>query len=720
MALVALASCGEGLGDGGPEPVEVPVGLSLHCGRALDGGSLATDGIWREATLAKNECLLYRFATIADAQYTVQVLIEEQGNVDFIVSSVASFTDLVTAAMTFGDSPEGASFRAEATGPYHVAIVGQAETSAFTTRVVENVASPAGLDDCDATLDGGALGVDGPALSDLLFPGTCILYTFEGTADSIYRLGLTATNGTRPKGLHLARDRDFTDVVKSATFLGPETVLYPVLDATQTYYLIAVGQFSGFAAYDLALKRGNAPPGLTDLCFHAEAKGALAKDWTAVTGSLPERECHVFTVTGTAGLRYFVGPSYSTPDALLRIATDAAFRNLVPTVHEDVRDERAKAFVAGVTQTFHVAVLTHPPMREYTLRALESAPPPPALDFWCNRSSAKGSLVANAAATTSSVEVRECATYSLAVQAGVTYSLAAITPSSRVALFVAQDAAHTQSLGSSIMERPAQGFAFTAPATGMVHVAVAGRSPVSSFSLSATTTSSRPTGLSTQCTHAVSGGALTVGAAAKAGYAPDAHCVLYTFTGTSGTSYTLNVTRAAQHDNPDVILASNAAFTAVVDQEATTGSETIVFTASANQTFHVAVHGFQSAQFAIEVKLSPPPPVGLTGHCTSARDGGALVVGGAHVNDNAVASQCILFSFPASAGTTYTVTMYTSGGDPSLVVGSNATFTSVLTTQATPGGQTYTFQASATQSYHLAVFPANAVTTSFEIFVTSP
>src|SRR5262249_19101290 len=158
-----------------------------------------------------------------------------------------------------------------------------------------------------------------------------------------------------------------------------------------------------------------------------------------------------------------------------------------------------------------------------------------------------------------------------------------------------------------------------------------------------------------------------------------------------------------QQDQPDLVLASDAAFTSIVDEEATPGADTIVFTASATQTFQLAVYAFQGAQYAIDVKPSPAPPPGLSAHCSSARDGGVVVAGGAHVLDSGVQGQCVLFSFDAGAGTPYTVTVFTSGGDPSLVVASDASFASVLTTQATPGGQTYSFTPTGTQTFHLAV-----------------
>jgi hypothetical protein len=90
--------------------------------------------------------------------------------------------------------------------------------------------------------------------------------------------------------------------------------------------------------------------------------------------------------------------------------------------------------------------------------------------------------------------------------------------------------------------------------------------------------------------------------------------------GTSGTNYTVNVSGITEYDNPDLVVASNATFSTIVDQEATPDDDdTIVFTAAATQTFYLAIYGFQGAQYAIEVNVSPPPPSGLATRCSSAR-----------------------------------------------------------------------------------------------------
>jgi hypothetical protein len=64
--------------------------------------------------------------------------------------------------------------------------------------------------------------------------------------------------------------------------------------------------------------------------------------------------------------------------------------------------------------------------------------------------------------------------------------------------------------------------------------------------------------------------------------------------------------------------------------------------------------------------------------------------------------------------------MFTSRGNPGLIVADGADFTSMLTNQTTSGGEVYTFTAATTQDFYLAVFAETATTTDFEIFVETP
>ena len=729
LAFVIASIGGAGCGDDGSlprgnptRPIDVPVGLLVHCGQALDGGTIPLN-TFVDATVPEDVCLIHRFGATRGVQYAVQALIEANGNVDVIVSSNGDFTDLVTASNSFGDAPESATFIADATREYFIAYVGRAETSDISARVAQNIPSPTGERDCIATVDGGVFGSDGTPLSDIVFPRTCVLYTFEGSIDSIYELTATFTSDALPDALYVARDRDVTDVIDSSVFVEDTTTLYPVTDADQTFYVLIVGAFSELATYELTLSEGNAPVGLFDRCHTAVDEGAVSTDWTAVFGTLAPRTCHLYSVSSVADLLYVIGLSGvslgTQPE--LRIASDPEFRNLVTTTTELVEGVSGEAFVAESAQTFHVAVLTYAfdANIDYSLRGLESAPAPQGLSFPCNRSRPQGSLVADGASRDGVVMAEECATYTLDVQGGVLYTLSALPSDGHVFLYAAEDEEHTASLGSSTNFSGPQGLTFAAPTTGTVHVAVAGRVDGTAFSLSAATAAAPPAGVGTYCDYAVDSGTLAVGGGPIQGFAAADQCNLYAFGGSAGTSYTIRLT-GVESDNPDVALASDGAFASIIQEATTPGADTIVFTASGDQTFHLAVHGFQSAEYTIEVMVSPPPPAGLAGRCSSVLDDAGLVVGAPSVWQSAAPDQCVVYWFAATGDLSYTVTMYTSRGNPGLIVAEDSDFSSKLSTETTPGGEVYTFTAAATQAFYLAVFPETATTTDFEILVETP
>jgi hypothetical protein len=729
LACAIASTGGAGCGDGGslprdnqPDPIEVPIGLMIQCSEALDGGKIPLN-TFIDATVEEDVCLIHRFDATQGIQYSVQVLIAAGGNVDVIVASNGDFTDLVTASNFFGDNPESATFTANATQEYLIAYIGRAETSDISTRVVQNILSPMGERDCDATVDGGQLSTDGTPLSDILFPRTCVLYTFEGSIDSIYELTATFTSDALPDALRIARDRDVTDVIDSRVFVEETTTLYPVTDADQTFYVVLVGEFSELATYELALTEGNAPVGLFDRCHTAEDKGAVTTDWTSIAATVAPRTCHIYSLSAVADLLYIIGLSgvgFGTPPEL-RIARDADFRNLVTTTTELVEGISGEAFVAGSAQTFYVAVLTSAfdATIDYSLRGLESAPPPQGLSFPCNRSRAEGSLVADGSTYDGMLMAEECATFTLDVQGGMSYTISALPSAGNVFLYVAEDAEHAQSLGSSTNFSGPQGLTFTAPTTGTVHIAVAGRVDGTAFSVSAVTAAAPPPGVGAYCDYAVDNGTLTVGGGPAPGFAAADQCNLYAFSGTNGTSYTIRLTEV-DNDNPDLTLASDSAFSAILQEATTPGGDTIVFTTSGDQPFHLAVHGFQSVEYTIEVMVSPAPPAGLAGQCSSVLDEGVLVVGAASVRQSAAPDQCIVYSFAATSGLSYTVTMFTSRGNPGLIVADGPDFASIFTTETTPGGEVYPFTAAATQDFYLAVFPETVTTTDFEIFVETP
>lgn len=721
--LVAISCGGGGGADNDPVPVDVPIGLTVHCERALDGGTIPGDGTWIDGSLPAGTCLLYRFDTVEAAQYSVHVLIAAGGNVDVIVSSTGDFMDLVTASIAFGDDAEAASFVSSSGGTYHMAVIARADTPEFSARVVRNIAAPSGAEDCSNTIAGGELPIDGTGVDDHVFPGACVLYSFAGTVDSVYRLALTFGSTETAQAVIVARDRDIEDTVQSSVFLEAATTLYLTTDATQEFYVLVVGERFDLGTYRISIERGNAPIGLADSCFTAQDRGAAPAGWMEATAGLGYRECHLYTMTATADDIHFIGLrqlASSGGSVTLRLATDAAFRVPVTTGSDTIEGQSVQSFTSATTQTIHLAVLNpYDTAFDYGLRVLSSAPAPSSLDFLCNRTTPGGALTVGGGAVADMAMKGECVRYPLAVQAGVTYSLVAEPQSGSVALFVAEDPDHAQSLGSSSTIGGPQGLSFTAPATATVYVTVAGRVDDSSFRVEAVTTLTPPAPLAEHCSFAVGSGSLTVGGGAVAGFVPADHCDIYTFNGVAGTSYTVTVS-GVDFSNPDITLASDASFSGIIGEQTSTGDDAIVFNAPATRAFHLAVHGFQGFEYLITVEVSPPPPAGMARDCKSAKDGGTLTVGATSTRDSAVADQCVLYSFSGTSGTDYTITVFTSGGDPSLRVASDADFIDVLTTEARTGGETYSFTAAADQGFFLAVFPATATATDFEIFVTSP
>jgi hypothetical protein len=724
VTLCAALSCG-GSKTGGV-PVDVPVGLTVHCDSAFDGGTLPSNGTWVDGALASRECLLYRVDTMAGGRYSVQVRMMSGSNVDVIVASTDEFTDLIGGAIAPGDSPESTSFTSKSGETYHIAIVGRADHSMFSTRVMLNIPAPSGERACTATLPGGELPTDGTRIDDIVFSQTCVLYTFAGTPDSVYRLSLVL-DGARAgsvRGLVVARDREVTDRIESSSFLEVDTTVYFTTAATQTYYVLVVGEMFDTAPYHIALERGNAPIGLADRCFHAVSEGPAPAAWREVTATLPVRECHLYTLAATAGDVEFIGLRRLVATAAgeeLRVTADPTFRSVLTTSSTMIEGSSAQSFVAGATQIIYLAVLNQygDLTFDYGIRTLSSAPPPSALGVVCNRSTPGGALTVDGAAVSATAMEAECVTYSFAAQAGVIYTVTAEPDAGAVGLFASQDFDGLQPLGSSSTTLKPQGLSFTAPATGTAHVAVIGRVDGTHFRAAVVTTHTAPAALVPRCHLTIDGGTLAVGAVATAGFALSDHCNLYSFAGVAGTSYTVTLTGVDETD-PNMTLARDSNFTNIVAERTTIDDDAIVFTAAASQTFFLAVHGSQTAEYTISVAVSPPPPPGLATVCDSVRDAGALAVGGPHKFDAAVPRQCVLYTFPGTSGVRYTVTVFDLGGDPSLKVASDAAFTSVLTTQAHTGGETFSFTAAASQGFHLAVFPSGAADANFEIFVTSP
>ncbi len=720
LCLLLLCAAASGCGPtSGKQEIDVPPGLIVHCEKVFSAGTLTVDGPWVEAGLAEGECLVYDFAVVEGSDYAVQVLVAA-GNVDLIVSAGSDFLGIEGMSMGYGDADESVAFTASESKKYYAAVVSRAPESTFSIRVLKALSTGSG--ECEAVVDGGELVVDAAARSDLVFGKQCVLYTFAGTAGTVYRLTLTLQpESAAPEEMKVADDSSMQNILKWASFLGPTTRLYPVATGTQPHYVLVVGDYSDTAHYDISIEAGNAPAGLADFCFHARDRGPLTPDWVPVEGSVAVMECDIYTFDATLGSLYAVGSTIIGLNGELRLSPDADFEPRISTDTETIEGASGETFVAGATQTHYAGIVNRSDTdREYNVRLYEGLPAPEGLTYTCNRSESRGSLTADGPAVDDTVKSYLCAIYTMSTQAGVTYSVSAIPIDGAINLYVGEDPDYLTPIAESINFNGAQGLSFTATADATVYIIVAGRSPEITFTLSAVTARTAPSGLNDECQVVIEAPELSVGSPPVEGFAAADHCVLYSFSGVNGTSYTVTVAGKTEYDNPDLTIAGDPDFTTIIDKEETPDDDTIVFTAASDQLYHVAVHSFQDAEYTLSLSVSPAPPPGLTGECASVKDGGVLTVGAPSARDTAAIGQCVLFSFAGTAGTDYTVTMYAMGGDPGMKIANDADFLDLLTTQSTQGGETYNFTAAATQSFFIGVFPTDPMTTSFEIFVTSP
>ena len=518
LVFITLLSCGDGTPFGAgenpdPEPVPVPTGLIVQCDAALDGGTLAANGVSVAATLAEDSCLLYRFEALAGEQYSVQVTVAAGGNVDLSISSLGDFLDLVGASSAFGDAAESATFTADASQAYFIALRGRAPSSEITTRVVRNIPPPSNSG-CLSVVDGGLLPSDGSVHPDIVFPRSCVLYSFAGTADSVYELTLEIRDGGELDAIVVAQDASLNNEIASLSGVQSSNVLYPITSVSQTYYVLVEGDFSDATNFEISLTQGNAPIGLADRCFEALSQGNASKDWSPVQGTLNPRQCHLYSVQGLEGALYVMSVVRDEPGLapMLQIASDSDFENLLTTTNEDVEGLSGEAFVADQNQTYYVGLTTTvSEALNYTLRGLESMPAPTALDFRCNRRTPRSALVVDGSPVQDTVMGQECLAYEVSVQNGVRYALSAIPSSGGLGLFVSSDAEYEQPLGSSLNFSGPQGLAFTPTSTGIVTVFVSGNVDDTTFSLEVATLPTSPAGLSAQCADALNRGTVTVG-----------------------------------------------------------------------------------------------------------------------------------------------------------------------------------------------------------------
>ena len=97
------------------------------------------------------------------------------------------------------------------------------------------------------------------------------------------------------------------------------------------------------------------------------------------------------------------------------------------------------------------------------------------------------------------------------------------------------------------------------------------------------------------------GGVLTVNAVATPGIVAIDECLLYQFSGTAGTKYTVILVTTA--GDADLGVAADSRFKNVIGTSSNGGltQDDVSFTAGSSQTFHIVVSGFEASTFTIEV-----------------------------------------------------------------------------------------------------------------------
>lgn len=115
------------------------------------------------------------------------------------------------------------------------------------------------------------------------------------------------------------------------------------------------------------------------------------------------------------------------------------------------------------------------------------------------------------------------------------------------------------------------------------------------------TSTSVPSGLSFLCTSATDGGALTVNGSSVSGSVAQGTCVIYSFSAASGEEYV--VTLSPSSGDADLFVAEDSSFSFTVGSSInfSTDTDTVDYVASTTGTHYVAVHGFQSSNYAVSV-----------------------------------------------------------------------------------------------------------------------
>ncbi len=239
----------------------------------------------------------------------------------------------------------------------------------------------------------------------------------------------------------------------------------------------------------------------------------------------------------------------------------------------------------------------------------------------------------------------------------------------------------------------------TASSTGTATIAAV----YGGYSSSMTVTVTCSTGPSFDCPYSLSGSA---GSSVNQGQS-----IYYKFYASAGTSYTVTLTPS--YGDPDLTVydpnrstvGSSAAGTGVTDR--------VTFTASYTGYYYARVYGYSSAGYSISVTSGG----GGGGGCSSGSSFDCAYTLSGSTSGSVSQGQSIYYQFYASAGTSYTVTLTPSYGDPDLTVydpyrntvGSSAAGTGVT--------DQVTFTASYTGYYYARVYGYSSA--GYSLSVTS-
>lgn len=690
----------------------VPAGLITSCSSAVDGGALTVGAPFVQASVPSAGCLLYHF----DAQpgdYMVEV-ISQGGGIRLVASAAADFS--VPLGVSFGASMK---ISAPAAGTDYVALEAPDSAATVRVRVARLLPSLPYAPDCDA-VDHGTLTAGAPATDDFAFPGECPVYSFSVDAQTAYKVTYGPTDGQYPE---LIGVRDGSTVVKELLF--PYAQSYPVMgfgaDTGGTYQVVMVGLVDSFSStivqYSIELDKGTAPPGLIHECVDIVDRGPMPLDFQEYRKTLELLTCDVYTIPAAVGMKLgaYVQAATANTNEASKFAQDSQFENLVATTSEAFDGYLSTdVFVANQATPYYLAVFSdygQPPL-DYLLRGLQTLNPPAGLT--CLRAKSGGVLTVDGPEVSDTTLSDECVNYTLDVVSGTPYTVAGVRSGCcGIGIHVAQDAQQLVPIPKAAGSGTYGGFTVVAPVTGTIHVTVEG---TSSYFLKVATAAPVPSGLQPGCTFAMDMGPLTLGASPVKGYAPDGDCVLYSFSGTPGTSYGVRID-ALNDSRPSARWAGDAAFSTTLNQQAR-DVDAFVFTPTTTEPQYFAVWkdvGFGGVVFTISAVTNAAAPAPLSSYCQNVFDAGPPLPVGLNTVFPGI---CNVYSVPVVAGTQYTLNASSYPLTVGMSLATDPGFASILTTEtSTTTAPNYVFTAASSQTDWVAIFPLTSQTTTYSLSV---